>query len=136
MRLQARDTTVTTGRLGDRTVAIAVAGMGKVAARATRQVIDGHRPAAVIAAGLCGGLAPDLACGTLVVADRVAHVSSATRPPTESSGGTDLIAAAGSVGLTLPDPTALARLSCAVARGLVVTADAVVATPDAKRARR
>jgi hypothetical protein len=56
VRLQARDTAVTTGRLGDRTVAIAVAGMGKVAARATRQVIDGHRPAAVIAAGLCGGL--------------------------------------------------------------------------------
>ena len=130
VRLQARDTAVTTGRLGDRTVAIAVAGMGKVAARATRQVIDGHRPGAVIAAGLCGGLAR----GTLVVADRVAHVSSAKRPPAESSGGTELItAAAGPVGLTLPDPATLERLSCAVARGLVVTADAVVATPDAKR---
>jgi adenosylhomocysteine nucleosidase len=134
VRLQARDTAVTTGRLGDRTVAIAVAGMGKVAARATRQVIDGHRPDAVIAAGLCGGLSPDLARGMLVVADRVAHVASATRPLTMPPGGSELItAAAGPVGLTLPDPSALERLSCAVARGLVVTADAVAATPDAKR---
>ena len=40
---------------------------------------------------------------------------------------------AGPVALTAPDASALERLSDRVWRGLVVTADAVVATPDAKR---
>jgi adenosylhomocysteine nucleosidase len=134
VRLQARDTAVTTGRLGDRTVAIAVAGMGMVAARATRQVIDGHRPGSVIAAGLCGGLSPDLDRGALVVADRVAHVAAA-RPPAPAGNGGEMIdlRSAGPVALTAPDASALERLSGRVWRGLVVTADAVVATPDAKR---
>jgi nucleoside phosphorylase len=104
------------GQLKERRVAVVTTGVGSDAAiRGTRLTIEGHRPGLLVAAGLCGGLAPDLERGRVVVGTTV------MRP-----GGRPLAA---------PDLTGLlatARLRTAS----VVTADRVVDTPEAKRELR
>lgn len=66
---------MTIGHLGDREVALALTGVGKVRAAMTAQhVIDSVRPSAIIFTGLAGALAPHLEIGDLVIAkDCVQH---------------------------------------------------------------
>jgi adenosylhomocysteine nucleosidase len=97
------------GRVAGRRVAWCVAGVGReAAARAARRLILGHRPQLVVSAGFAGGLAPDLARGSLV---RAAWV-------------------------TLPDRSKqlrLARTAPANGRDLtIVTTDRVLMTPEEK----
>lgn len=117
VRLQAGDRRVTVGRLGSRSLAVIEAGVGQTAAeQATRLVIDGHRPReAIIAAGLCGGLAPAITRSTIIVPETLGRTGSAdTRPlpPFSTPHGAR--------------PTAVG--------GLLLTDDAIVATPAAKQA--
>lgn len=60
------------GQLKDRRVAVVTTGVGREAAvRGARLTIDGHRPHLVVAAGLCGGLTPDLRRSEVVVGTSV-----------------------------------------------------------------
>lgn len=139
VRLQARDAAVAIGRLGGRSVAIAVAGMGVVAGHATRTVIDGHRPDLVVAAGICGGLAPDLEPGALVIAERVVHVASAGPGAAAARGDPTfphpeaMPPAAACVAARGFPAASLGRLAAPARHGVLVTADAVVATPEEKK---
>ena len=111
VRLRASGRRVTVGRLGDGSVAIIEAGVGRQAAEtAARLVIDGHRPRRVIAAGLCGGLAPSLARGSIVIAARVGTPQRGETRPVEPL-----------------------HIDADAAVGPLVTADAVVASAVAKR---
>lgn len=69
---RTNDLTLHEGVIARRTVAWVVAGTGvERAARATRLLIDGHRPRLVIAAGFAGGLVPGIDRGSLVTPGRV-----------------------------------------------------------------
>lgn len=64
------------GVVGDMDFILAVSGMGRAAAEAaTEELLQGHRVGAVLSIGFAGGLAPDLAPGTLIVADEIARPS-------------------------------------------------------------
>ena len=98
-----------TGTVAGHTVAWCVSGVGAVAAEAaTRQLIAGHRPRALVSAGFAGGLDPGLARGSVVRASRVIRAGDVT-------------------------PIDLARLESTVTPLLIASVDAVVATVDAKR---
>ena len=120
------------GRLGGVSVAVLATGVGGDAAvQGMRVLIAGHRPARIVAAGVCGGLDPALVRGGIVVPDRVGLWGSApagTALPTTSSTATID---------TLPIDTLPAGQEASsgpgVARGLLVTSEAVVATAAAKR---
>lgn len=104
---------ITLGQLQQRRVAVVATGVGKDAAiRGARLMIEGHRPGLVVAAGLCGGLASDLARGDVVVASSVTRAGSPEHHPAELSAW---LAAGG------------------YRHVRVVTADRVVDTPEAKR---
>lgn len=101
------------GQLKTRRVAVVTTGVGRDAAiRGTRLTIEGHRPGLLVAAGLCGGLDPALARGTVVLGTSVTRIGG--RP------------------LTSPDTTGLLNTTSLPA-ARVVTADRVVDTPEAKR---
>jgi len=106
---QAGDLTIREGVIADRRVAWCVGGAGAAAAsRATRLVIDGHRPGLIITAGFAGGLDSRLARGTVARPSRV----------TAERGGPPLDLAAGQGGES----------------GLtIVSVDRVVTTAAAKR---
>jgi adenosylhomocysteine nucleosidase len=90
-------------------VAWCVTGVGGDAAtRAARLMLDGHRPAALVAAGFAGGLDPAIARGSVV------RPTAVVREP-----------AAGRIGL--------ATAGCGVAGPLLVSVDAPATTPDRKR---
>jgi nucleoside phosphorylase len=115
-RLRAADRRVTVGGFGPWSLAVIEAGVGRSAAeRATRLVIDGHRPRrAIIAAGLCGGLTPAVPRSTIIVPQTLGSIRSAdTRPASPLQATPD--GRRGAVG------------------GLLVTADAIVTTPADKR---
>jgi adenosylhomocysteine nucleosidase len=96
--------------LAGRRVAWCVGGVGQErAARAARLLVDGHRPAVLVAAGFAGGLDPDFARGSIVIPAAVRG---------ESPGAESLPLAAESGGPTL------------------VTVDRIVATPADKAALR
>ena len=101
--------TIHEGLVADRRVAWCVGGAGAAsAARATRLLVDGHRPQVVISAGFAGGLDATLARGTLARPCRAVTMSGG--PPL------DLVAGQGAAsGLT------------------VVSVDRVVTTAAAKR---
>jgi adenosylhomocysteine nucleosidase len=68
-----------TGTVAGHTVAWCVSGVGAVAAEAaTRQLIAGHRPRALVSAGFAGGLDPGLARGSVVRASRVIRAGDVT----------------------------------------------------------
>jgi len=99
------------GMLGDRRVAWVVGGAGMAAAaRATRLLLDGHRPRTLVSAGFAGGLDPALARGRAVVAGR--SLREALEP-------IDLLA------WSIPGASPV---------GAIVTVEAVVATRAAKGA--
>jgi len=63
------------GTLGGRHVAIILSGPGRQnAARAAEILIDGHRPRLVVAAGLAGGLDPQLRRNDILMADRLLSI--------------------------------------------------------------
>lgn len=104
---------ITIGQLKQRRVAVMATGVGKDAAiRGARLTIEGHRPKLVVAAGLCGGLASDLARGEVVVASSVTRLGGAERQLSQAS-----------------ELLAVGRHR----QVRVVTADQVVDTPEAKR---
>lgn len=116
VRFRASDRRVTVGALASHSIAVIEAGVGRSAAeRATRLLIDGHRPRRIVAAGLCGGLDPAVARAAVLVPDRLGHTTSTETRPIP------------------PLPMATGDRK-AVAGGLLVTADAVVTTPTSKRA--
>jgi adenosylhomocysteine nucleosidase len=116
VRLRAGDRRVTVGRLGSRSLAVIEAGVGRAAAeQATQLVIDGHRPRqAIVAAGLCGAVAPLLPRSTIIVPDTIGRTGSADTRPLP------------------PLPPRPANRDAAV-NGLLMTCDTVVSTPAAKQ---
>lgn len=109
-RIEAVGLSLCEGVVAGRAVAWVVGGAGlDHAMRACRLLIDGHRPRLVIAAGFAGGLAPDLARGSVVRPARAFRIGH--------------------------DPLELAGVeSEGRARPLgIVTVDEVVCTAEAKR---
>ncbi|MFM8893200.1 MAG: hypothetical protein ACKOTB_16560, partial [Planctomycetia bacterium] len=87
----AADLSIHEGVVAGRRGAWCVAGAGAAAAaRATRLLVDGHGPSAVISAGFAGGLDPALARGSVVLPRRA--ISTSGGPPHE------LVALASSAG--------------------------------------
>lgn len=67
VEVEADGLTIYEGQLGGRRVAWCVAGVGRAAAaRATRLLVDGHRPRLLVSAGFAGGLDPALPRGAVV----------------------------------------------------------------------
>lgn len=109
------------GRLGARIVVLAANGAGRTnAARAVRNASEKLAIAGVVSTGLCGGLAPALAPGAVVVADRVISLAPAAalgalRPRRAEQG---------------------ARAVAGVANGPVLTVDYVVQSAEEKQRLR
>ena len=97
------------GQVGGRRVAWCVAGVGRAAAaRATRLLVDGHRPRLLVSAGFAGGLDPALPRGAAV-------------EPATVRGE--------------PQPGDAVRLAAAAeGSGTLVTVDRIVRTPAEKAA--
>jgi len=107
---------ITVGQLKERRVAVVTTGVGREAAvRGTQMTIAGHRPQLILAAGLCGGLAPDLRRGEVVIGQSVTRASGGSLTPIRTQG------------LLTTDGLRQVR---------VVTADSVVETPEGKRQLR
>jgi len=111
--------TVNEGRLGGRRVTWCVAGVGRDAARrATRLLIDGHRPRLLVSAGFAGGLDPALARGSLVEPASVRAESGAAAPlplATTGQGGAVIV----TVDRIVRTPLDKAALAAATAAALV-----------------
>ena len=108
------------GVVAGRRVAWCVAGAGgEAAGRATRLLIDGHRPRVIVSAGFAGGLDPALARGSVVYPWRA--VSRAGGPPIA-------VAAAGQGGATASDVSRASHDDLTI-----VSVDTVVTTAAAKR---
>ncbi len=125
VRLRAGRRTITVGTLGSRRVAVLAAGVGRDAARlGVQMLVEGHRPGALLAAGLCGGLDPGLPHGRVLLADEVVLAEGRPFVPDPLTGI-----------LEPPDrPEESAEAGePPISRGRVVTSDSVVATPQAKR---
>jgi adenosylhomocysteine nucleosidase len=104
------------GRLRGRSVVVIRSGPGRqAAARATEALIDGHRPAWIISAGLAGGLSPQLGRNDILMADTVVD-----------AGGDRL-----SIDLRV-DPDSLRRTP-GVHVGPLLSGDRVVRLPAEKR---
>lgn len=115
---------ISVGRLGRIRAAVVAGGVGAEAARrATRLVIEGHRPARIVAAGLCGGLDPSLARSAIVVASSVVAWT----------GGADIVPPAPR-SLGRPGAALLAKLPSPARVGLVASSGEVVGTTAGKRA--
>lgn len=107
---------ITVGQLKERRVAVVTTGVGREAAvRGTQMTIAGHRPQLILAAGLCGGLAPDLRRGEVVIGQFVTRASGGSLTPIRTQG------------VLTTDGMRQVR---------VVTADSVVETPEGKRQLR
>ncbi len=114
--IQGAELTIRQGTLQSRSVVVAEAGVGSLAAaRATQALLAGHRPQWVISAGFAGGLNARLARGDIVMADSLA-----------GPDGRRL-----TVDLKMPaEATATPGLHV----GRLVTTDAVIFRPADKRA--
>lgn len=90
-RIEAAGLVLCQGLLHDRIVAWVVGGVGvERAARASRLLIDGHRPCVVISAGFAGALATDIERGSIVapqVAVGVGHDAIHLTPPESAAAG-------------------------------------------------
>jgi adenosylhomocysteine nucleosidase len=120
VELTAAGLTLYEGVVAGRQVAWCVGGAGgESAGRATRLLIDGHRPQLILSPGFAGGLAPALARGAIVYARRSIN---RTGGPPIAVAATGQGAAAGAAGrATSSDGLA------------IVSVDAVVTTAAAKR---
>ena len=69
---QGQESVIFEGRFANLPITWTISGVGREAAtRATRLMIDGHRPHTLISAGFAGALAPDLEHGNVLVPDRI-----------------------------------------------------------------
>jgi adenosylhomocysteine nucleosidase len=120
VELTAAGLTLHEGVVAGRRVAWCVAGAGGAAAgRATRLLIDGHRPRLILSPGFAGGLDPALARGAIAYPRR--SISLAGGPPID-------LAAAGQGNPTASDVSVTGHAGLAI-----VSVDAVVTTAAAKR---
>jgi len=72
--LRGEQLTVRLGHLDEQRVAVAITGAGDARAeRGTEAIIDAHQPRWVIAAGLSGGLTPEVHRHAIVMADRIVN---------------------------------------------------------------
>jgi len=120
VEVTAAGLTLYEGVVAGRRVAWCVAGAGSEAAgRATRLLIDGHRPRVIVSAGFAGGLDPVLARGTVV----------SPRLSINRTGGPPIGVAATGQGIEMVDAIA------ATSGGdlTIVSVDRVVTTAAAKR---
>lgn len=106
------------GVVAGRRVAWCAAGAGSdTAARATRLLIDGHRPRRILSAGFAGGLDPEIARGTIALPRRA--ISSEGGPPIDliATGQGTSTPAEGSTppdgGLTIVSVAAVVRTAAA-----------------------
>jgi adenosylhomocysteine nucleosidase len=120
-----------TGSVAGRAVAWCVSGVGSAAAEAaTRQLIAGHRPRAIVTAGFAGGLDPVLARGSILHASRVVRDGDATVVDMARSGvssGTLTIVSVDAVAATVEAKQALAERTGAHAVDMETHAVACVA---------
>jgi adenosylhomocysteine nucleosidase len=73
--IRGNEFVVREGGLKGRRVAMILAGPGQEnAARATKILIDGHRPQCVISAGFAGGLSPQLKRNDILVVERLVNI--------------------------------------------------------------
>jgi adenosylhomocysteine nucleosidase len=80
------------GTVGGRRVAWCVGGVGRERAeRATRLLVDGHRPMAIISAGFAGGLDPGVARGSIVCPSAVCGPGDNTQRKLAGQGGPLLV---------------------------------------------
>lgn len=80
------------GTVHGRRVAWCVGGVGRARAeRATRLLIDGHRPMAIISPGFAGGLDPGLARGSIVRPSAVRGPGEDSKRPLTGQGGPLLV---------------------------------------------
>jgi adenosylhomocysteine nucleosidase len=104
------------GTLDGQNVAIILSGPGRQnAARAVEILPDGHRPRRIVAAGLAGGLDPQLRRNDILVADHLLSIDG------------------GEIHLELPPGLLAAIARPGVRRGALLTADNVVRSPAEKR---
>jgi len=72
LHLRTDQQRITLGKFGTQRIALIEAGVGQTAAQqATRIVIDGHHPKNIIAAGICGGLSPQLSHNAIVIPQEI-----------------------------------------------------------------
>lgn len=130
VELSAAGLVFSEGTVAGRRVAWCVAGAGAEAAqRATRLLIDGHRPRLILSAGFAGGLDPALVRGTAV----------SPQQSLTSTGGPSIACTATGQGSlsTAPDgPSPIGPSSTGIQNSdlAIVSVDHVVATAAAKRA--
>jgi len=124
VELTAAGLTIYEGVVAGRRVAWCVAGAGgEAAGRATRLLIDGHRPRMILSPGFAGGLDPALTRGTVVYPQR--SINHRGGPPIAVAATGQGIAAAAARNTT-GSATSSADLT-------IVSVDAVVTTAAAKR---
>jgi adenosylhomocysteine nucleosidase len=120
VEVTAAGLTLYEGVVAGRRVAWCVAGAGgEAAARATRLLIDGHRPRLILSPGFAGGLDPALARGTVVSPRR--SINRTGGPPID-------VAAIGQGTATATDGSRTSHGDLAI-----VSVDTVVTTTAAKR---
>ena len=120
VELTAAGLTLHEGVVAGRRVAWCVAGAGgEAAGRATRLLIDGHRPRVIVSTGFAGGLAPALARGTVVYPRRSINCTDGPPIAVAAAGQGSATVAAGNT--TSSDDLA------------IVSVDTVVTTATAKR---
>ena len=127
VEVTAAGLTLYEGVVAGRRVAWCVAGAGgEAAGRATRLLIDGHRPRVIVSAGFAGGLDPSLARGTVIYPWRA--VSRAGGPVIDlaATGQGIATAAASTADSTAGSATSHDDLA-------IVSVDTVVTTAAAKR---
>lgn len=116
---EAAGLTIREGLCADRRVAWCVGGAGPAAAtRATRLLIDGHRPGVVVTAGFAGGLDAGIARGTIVMPSR--SVTGAGGPPLALMAGRVIGPGLAIVSVDRVVTTAAAKRDLAAATGAAV----------------
>ena len=124
VELTAAGFTLHEGVVAGRRVAWCVAGAGgESAGRATRLLIDGHRPRLILSPGFAGGLDPALARGTVVFPRRSIH----------RTGGPPIAVAATGQGIATSAASSATSSATRSDDLTIVSVDTVVTTAAAKR---
>jgi len=130
VELSAAGLVFSEGTVAGRRVAWCVAGAGAEAAqRATRLLIDGHRPRLILSAGFAGGLDPALVRGTAVSPQQ--SLTSTGGPPIACTATGQGSLSTAPIGPSPIGPSSTGIQSSDLA---IVSVDHVVATAAAKRA--
>lgn len=136
-----REVRAVRGTLAGRPTVVVTSGIGIAAAStaATWAILE-HRPAGVVAAGSCGGLAADVEVGTLIVGDAftwsIADATAFGYEPGQVPGSPARLEA-GAAWADAAEQAALGSVdgATAVRRGLMLSGDAFVTAPLAQPMR-